>query len=74
MMDIVPGNLYRLLVDHWCYTLDFGESVTIAEGELVLVTEVSRPVQGDYILTILWDSKIFRFWTVGDELELVEEG
>jgi len=72
-MEIVPGNLYRLRVGHWCYTLDFGETVTIAKGELVLVTEIYRWCAGDYVLTILWNSKISKFWTVGDDLELVVE-
>jgi len=74
MMDIVPGNLYRLRVDHRCYTPGAVavESDRIAGGELVLVMGVSRLLQGVYILTVLWDSKIFRLWAVSEDIELAE--
>ena len=75
-MEIVGGNLYRMRRGRWSYSppaADF-ESVLLAEGELIFVTETPKlSPHGDYLVTALRDSKILTFWAGGSEdLELVE--
>lgn len=74
-MDIVPGNLYRMRVARRSYPPKGGEAVVLAKGELIFVTEtptLSRHGWGDYLVTVLRDSKILVFWADSKDIELVE--